>query len=77
MIFLLLICYILFLLLFLDPFREKQLSYLRTVKTEQRGGAQDLSLSELAALIENAREPSGVHPDRGGKTHFAAKCAYS
>ena len=38
MIFLLLICYILFLLLFLDPFREKQLSYLRTVKTEQRGG---------------------------------------
>ena len=41
------------------------------------GGAQDLALSELAALIEDAREPSGVHPDRGGKTRFAAKCAYS
>lgn len=64
-------------LLFLDPFREKQLSYLRTVKTEQRGGAQDLSLSELAALIENARESSGVNPDHGGKTRFAAKCVYS
>ena len=38
---------------------------------------QDLSLSELAALIENAREPSGVHPDHGGKTRFTAKCVYS
>ena len=48
-----------FLLLLLDPFREKQLSYLRTVKTEQRGGAQDLSLSEIAAELGVSRQ--GVH----------------